>query len=499
MPTETTSVPGGTGLATAKVDTHHDVQVIHYGDAITLPANPNEMPIPTAIKILQQRQEWMSKPMEMSATFDVFPWDGALALSNVLKKKFGWVMLEGHPNWLGIKQPPTFIQVEVAPGKYESVAWGQFNVPSTSIVLSCTTGRKDGRMVFTLAASMIRTDEQYCKGIFDDLREYLRHNSIYRGKAIKIRFLDDDGDMMSLPTISFIDTATIDPSQLIFSTDIKAQVDAYLFTPIKRVRELEANGIRIKRSIILGGIYGTGKTLAAMVASKKAVDTGITFIYVARADELPHALAFGKQYQSPAAVVFCEDVDRVTSGERNIAMDDLLNMVDGLDTKKDHIVVILTTNRLEDIHPAMIRRATVIEVFPPDALAVEQLLRKYAGDAILAETDLSEVGKVLAGNTPSVIADTLEKAKLSQLMLNSEGQAVKELSANALLVAAKYMARQIQLSRDPVVEEKPTIDKLVTQAAASALNGGGGNERAELVNAIVQPLAKQLKAIRENM
>lgn len=58
------------------------------------------------------------------------------------------------------------------------------------------------------------------------------------------------------------------------------------------------------------GTYGTGKTMAATVASRLAVDAGITYVYVPRADELSDAIEFAKQYQSPACVIFCaEDIE----------------------------------------------------------------------------------------------------------------------------------------------------------------------------------------------
>lgn len=465
-----------TELAVDPADTHtvvHNVEVINIGEKLIV---PETMTLTDAITTLQARLKAMQEVIHLQETYDVFPWDGSKALSEVLKKRFGWVEIRGHAGFFGDK-PPEFIQIQTGPHTVESIVWGKFIVPGTSIHLGCGVGWKESRMVFKIDAALKRLDEDYCKGILSDVRTYLKTGSIYRGKAVRLRFLDDNGSKLDMPEITFIDTDLIDPSQLIYSKHIEDQVNAYLFTPIERVNELEANGIRIKRAVILGGIYGTGKTMAAMVAARKAVDHGITFLYVARADELPLALAFTKQYMNPAAVTFCEDVDRVSSGERDVDMDDLLNMVDGLDTKKDRIIVILTTNRLEEIHPAMIRRATVIEVTPPDAEAVVRLLRKYAGDAISADADLSEVGKTLEGNTPSVIADTLEKAKLSQLMLNPEGTVVTELSSEALLVAARYMQRQITLSRDPVKKQEPSIDNLVARAVKYGSNGNAEEYR----------------------
>src|SRR3546814_9239016 len=164
--------------------------------------------------------------------------------------------------------------------------------------------------------------------------------------------------------------------------------------------------------------------MAATVASRLAVDAGVTYVYIPRADELPDAIEFAKQYQSPACVIFCEDVDRVTNGDRSVEMDDILNLLDGIDTKNNHIITVLTTNDLQSINPAMLRPGrldAVIDVTPPDAQAVEKLLRLYGGDAIAADTNLEEAGRVLAGNIPAVIAEVGKRAKLAQLRLQPAG------------------------------------------------------------------------------
>ncbi|MEX0632803.1 hypothetical protein M8494_14790 [Serratia ureilytica] len=45
-------------------------------------------------------------------------------------------------------------------------------------------------------------------------------------------------------------------------------------------------------------------------------------------------------------MIFCEDIDRAVSGERSVAMDDILNILDGIDTKANNIITVLTTNQL---------------------------------------------------------------------------------------------------------------------------------------------------------
>lgn len=450
----------------------HVAEIVYSGEKMIL---PNGMDIRAAIDLLERREQYLTERVEISEKFDVFPWDGAHAIDVVLTRKFGWSASTATPGFFG-DTPPRLISIEVAPGVFKQVPWGAFTLPGVNGLLECAVQKKDGRYVFALEGNVQRKDEATIREIFEMVRQELRVNSIYRGQAIKIRFTNDAGQTLPLPEPKFMDTSKISEDMVVYSEDVQEQVRVNLFTPITRVADCVANDIPVKRGVILGGPYGTGKTLAATVASKLAVDNGITFVYVARADELAQAIEFAKQYQSPACVIFCEDIDRAMAGERSVKMDDILNIIDGIDTKQANLITVLTTNHLETINPAMLRPGrldAVIEVTPPDAKAVQALVRLYGGAAISADTDLTEVGRVLDGNIPAVIAEVVKRAKLAQLGLQARGERVALLSAAALVSAAKSMKSQIDLlkRRSEPKEDKATIESLLGDVVLGSLNG----------------------------
>jgi transitional endoplasmic reticulum ATPase len=295
---------------------------------------------------------------------------------------------------------------------------------------------------------------------------------LYRGKAIRIRFRDDDGDIIQLPHPEFIDTSKALPGKLIFSKHIEEMIESNLFIPITRVDDCIANSIKVKRGILLGGKYGTGKTLAASVAAHLAEKHGITYVYTPRANELSDAIAFAKQYQSPACVVFCEDIDRAVFGDRSVKMDDILNILDGIDTKSHRIITVLTTNHLENINQAMLRPGrldAIINVEAPDAEAAQRLVRMYGGGAIPLTEDLTAVGVILNGQIPAVIEETVKRAKLYQLGKTPRGGAVTGLTADAILTAAKTMATQIDLLREKKEDKKITMDGVLKGLVNEAL------------------------------
>ena len=448
----------------------HIADIVHHGEKLIL---PEKMSIADAIDLLYRRAEYLETSVQITEKFDVFPLDGAYALSQVIIERFGWQ--EGKPiRTMFGEQKPKILTVPSGPHSKVDVPWGKFQLPTVSGMLM--TGMDEGpsgRAVFVLSAEVKRKDEGTVRGLFEALREYLKHNSLYRGKAIKIRFRDDDGDAIPMPEPEFMDLSEVNVKNLILNDDLSASVKANLFTPIERVEDCIQNGIKVKRGVLLGGSYGTGKTLAAMCAARVAEDSGITYIYTPRASELGDAIAFAKQYQSPACVVFCEDIDRSVTGDRTVAMDDILNILDGIDTKNENIITVLTTNHLENVNQAMLRPGrldAIINVETPDAMTAERLVRYYGGLSIDAKEDLTEVGKALAGQIPAVIEEAVKRAKLFQLALLEPGAAVEDISAEALRQSAATMTKQIELLAEPEVHTTPTLDRAFHQAMRTAVH-----------------------------
>lgn len=437
-------------------------EVVRTGEKLLLPTG---MSIPNAISVLQARDAYEKEEMAISRQINAFPWDGAVALHRVLTRIYGWAQAVPTPGFWG-PNPPEMRSVDVGYNKTMLIPWGRFKLPNIAGFIQTTISKNlDGMVVFQLIASVKRESEDAVNTLFNEVARECREHSIYRGKAIRISFKNSQGEDHEIPVTQFMDTESISESQMVFSEEIDQQLLTSLFTPIERVSDCFANDIPVKRGVLLAGTYGTGKTLAASVAAKRAELNGITYLYVPRADELHLAIKFAKQYQSPACVVFCEDVDRVAAGDRSVSMDDLLNIIDGIDTKTANIITVLTTNDVESINAAMLRPGrldAVIEVKEPDARAVEKLIRVYGGRVIPAHLDLKEVGELLAGQIPAVIAEVVKRAKLAQLHYQPRGLPLQVLSREALIAAARSMKTQTDLLKRAIEgepkEKLPTVD-----------------------------------------
>ena len=129
-------------------------------------------------------------------------------------------------------------------------------------------------------------------------------------------------------------------------------------------------GIKPPKGVILYGAPGTGKTLLAKAVANQ---TSATFLRVVGSELIQKYLGDGpklvrnifdvaKQYAP--SIVFIDEVDAIgskrydstSSGEREIqrTLLELLNQLDGFDDRGD-VKVIMATNRIENLDPALIR------------------------------------------------------------------------------------------------------------------------------------------------
>lgn len=419
----------------------HIAEVVRHGEKIVL---PDGMTAKSAIVTLQRFMESEEQIIHIVEDFETFPFDGAFALAQAMEKRYGWVAAEVSYGFS--VNPPMLRRIPVAHGKSVQVPWGRFSVPGIEDgAFETSVSDKNDRLIFRVVATVRRKYTAEVNALFQATREALREHSIYKGQAIRITFHNEKGQPLSMPEPQFMDVSRAHPDTLVFPTAVAMDIHINLFTPIERMPECKANGVPTKRGIMLGGRFGTGKTLAAMVAAKKATESGVTFIYCDNANEFAEVMRFAAQYQP--AVVFCEDIDKVLGGARDINMDAILNVMDGIEAKGFDIITVLTTNEVTKIEKAMLRPGrldAVIIVTEPDAEAVAKLIRLYGGRLVDEQADLVKVGKILEGNIPAVVREAVERAKLASIAIQPPGTPIR-LTEDALLVAAESMKPQLEL------------------------------------------------------
>ena len=168
-------------------------------------------------------------------------------------------------------------------------------------------------------------------------------------------------------------------------------------------------GIQPPKGVVLYGPPGTGKTLLAKAV---AHETSATFLRVTGSELVKMYLGEGPKMvrdlfkaaaENTPAIVFIDEIDAVgtkrretrSSGEREVqrTMLELLNQLDGFDSRGD-IKVIIATNRIETLDPALIRPGRIdrkIEFKMPDTANKRKIFEIHTQKMTLhTDVDLEE-------------------------------------------------------------------------------------------------------------
>lgn len=426
----------------------HAAKVTRHKGPIVL---PDAMTTEQAIEVLQRKASYDNEPVKIHEVVDAFVWDGALALQQAIEEQFGVVLQTVEKSFWG-EEPPRLISVETGVNETRQVPWGNFSLPGISgKVATGYTRASDGRVVFQIVAQVRHRDEDAIRALAQRTREIAAKESVYRGKALKMVFTDQNGAEQPIPEIRFVG---LPEAPVIFNSELEVAIETNVLTPIRYSDAVRRAGIPLKRGCLLAGPYGTGKTLLASQVAREATLHGWTFVYVTKTEDLPYALRFAQGFQP--AVVFAEDVDRAAGTERTDEVNQLLNTLDGINTKAAEIMVILTSNHAESINPAMRRPGRidiVLHIAPPGPDAVERLIRQYAQGLIHPEVDLTEAGSLLAGQIPAVVREVVERAKLEAIR-RSKGDA-ESLCADDVTVAAEVLLAEQRLFKPKAPEASP--------------------------------------------
>jgi transitional endoplasmic reticulum ATPase len=450
---------------------------------IILPTiNGKQMTKREAIEALTRQLKEDEQIIQPHAEMDCSPLDGAVALMKAIAELYGWSGVEATPGFWG-PTPPTMVTVVTGPNEKDRVQipWGSITIPGIEGRLQ--TGMRTKPMPkFYISGEIKKKNEKEITDLFDKTRQILRERSIYKGKSVLVSFEwhrdgGDDGydPLEHCPKYFRIDGVKED--DLILNADTEAAINNGLFYPIEASEALRKVGTPIKRGVLLAGKYGTGKTLTAAVTAIKANRAGFTFIYLKSVKDLEMGYRMAIQYAP--TVVFVEDIDQAFQGDRSVEMNEILNILDGVDSKGKEIVTVFTTNHVERINPAVLRPGRIdkfVRVLPPDQPAVIKLVQKYARGLLAEGTDLQAVAVALEGHIPAFIRETIEAAKITAI-----GRQVRDgvnpakvdvtgmVMAEDILAAAAAMREHAELL-EPKAREFETKPRLIVDVDYARLS-----------------------------
>merc|ERR1719242_2664404 len=212
---------------------------------------------------------------------------------------------------------------------------------------------------------------------------------------------DDTDPMVSVmklekaPQESYADVGGLDKQ----IQEIKESVEL----PLTHPELYEEMGIKPPKGVILYGAPGTGKTLLAKAVANQ---TSATFLRVVGSELIQKYLGDGPKLvrelfrvadEHAPSIVFIDEIDAVgtkrydstSGGEREIqlTMLELLNQLDGFDDRGE-VKVIMATNRIESLDPAMIRPGRIdrkIEFPLPDEKTKRRIFQIHTGKMTLSD------------------------------------------------------------------------------------------------------------------
>jgi transitional endoplasmic reticulum ATPase len=448
-----------------------NVRIERRGKKIILPEG---MTFGEAGEWIKRKRKEDEMIISLDEVVEGYPLDAAYAFTRAMSEIYGWTGMVPTPGFWGKKNPPDMFGLQTGPNNEDTVQvpWGRFVVPNISGFLQTFVVTRNQWPQFCIGGEVKNRDKEECAKIARLARKILAEDSIYRGKAIRIRFPKDPDDFNIRDCPAFMQTNKIKESDLIFSDDLMRLVQANLFAPVLHTDRCRQLGIPLKRGVLLEGPYGTGKTLTAHVAAKMCVENGWTFIYLEDTEDLAQAIRFAKMYQP--AMIFAEDIDRVMEDQNKRSREDkvqtILNTIDGVDTKNTEIVVVLTTNFIDRITQAMLRPGrldAVLSVKPPDAKAVQRLIKLFGRELIDEKVELPNVGAQLQGQIPAVIREVVERAKLDALAQDGN---CTTLSDDHLTVTAKGMLNHLELLKGKPDDRRSDIEKAADTVVVGMTN-----------------------------
>jgi len=223
-----------------------------------------------------------------------------------------------------------------------------------------------------------------------------------------IGLLNDDVDPMV--NVMKVDKAPLESYADIGGLDKQIQeVKEAVELPMTHPELYEDIGIKPPKGVIFYGPPGTGKTLLAKAVANETSATFLRVVgseliqkYLGDSPKLVRELFRVAEEQAPS-IVFMDEIDAVgtkryesnSGGEREIqrTMLELLNQLDGFDARGE-IKVIMATNRIETLDPALLRPGRIdrkIEFPLPDAKTKRMIFGIHTGKMTLADdVDLEE-------------------------------------------------------------------------------------------------------------
>lgn len=340
------------------------------------------------------------------------------------------------------------VDVTLADGTRVKVPYGKIDLPDAGEGAHIDIAyAQDKNTLFVKGSCQFRF-APVIDSIISRTKVLLNTQSIYKDQAFEL-------DATYRPKI--LPLHNIDKEFMVLSEEANMALRP-LMARITRAEECKRKNIPLKYGVLMAGPYGTGKTLAAFKIAREAIQNNWSFIYLKEPKLLEQTLKMSQTLDNNGngVIIFLEDVDQVTSGDRDAQMQGILNTLDGGDTKHMNVICIFTTNHLEKINKTFLRGkriGSVIHMEHLDAKTAREFIEHtFKNDYTLQPEGLDEVCKEIEFQkiVPAFMAEITEKVKAHMVF---EDDTV--ITATHIRTSLKSYLTQVGLARTEAQNETP--------------------------------------------
>lgn len=435
---------------------------------------PEFMSLVDAVEAIQEFERSMEEPTEQILTFSGHEYEVIAALDRGLRRSFGQFFGSSMQvaTFFGAMQVAAqSTTIPIGSTETLTVPMGRIRIPGLPIKLQIGV-RKDTKNPLNSRLQIKCEFRQKYDPLIQKIRESIEYelanDSVFKGKAITSKF-------------DFIDLNDFSTNKIVYSAATRIELETHIFGPIRNVKSLEETGMQVRRSILLHGAFGTGKTLTALVAAKTCDENGWTFLNVLPGENIKTAIEFAQRYQP--ALVFFEDIDQATPHGRTGDVNEILNVVDGFLSKSSKVMTILTTNHTDKIEKAMLRPGridAVIKMGDVDELVMNKMVESYCPGMVKGELELSSLLEAAKDYTPSFIAEACHRSSLYAINRAGGNGNKPEVSSEDIENSLKGLRSQFELMMSGEGPDKPKdIEEAIFQVVdrrAKSLSGETTNE-----------------------
>lgn len=362
-------------------------------------------------------------------------------------------------------EPPSFVQVlggphffmDAGPLQYDEIDIGDA-APARCLKNGLWIGRADGLPFAVMLASGGRFGFQmgvtvevavpagpqgadFSQDFFRQLETAIAEGRTYRGRIISLEA--HHHPMGGGSSVKVHRLAKVKREDVILPEKTLASLDRNVAGFVAARDALKAMRFQARKGILFYGPPGTGKTHTIHYLASQLPSHTTLLVTAEQVGLLGEYFRLARFLQPSLMVI--EDVDLIArertqmrNGTEEVLLNKLLNEMDGL-REDSEVLFILTTNRPEQIEPALVSRPGRIDQaieFPlPDDIGRSKLTRLYARNLQVPD----EILEVIVRRTKGVSAAFIKEFMRRCAQFQTEASAGQRLSAQAVDSALEEM------------------------------------------------------------